>query len=458
MPELLGQHEDILTDIKLLKLYSQEEETLSDAQKAHLNRLPKSKRSARKEEILRNQEREKKERLRIRTLELEDKVKKSDLPSDITGEILEMLAYAKERDMTFMYSVEKKIEALEVKIHEAEIQKAQEEEKQMKALQNAAMVGTAVVAGMALAPFVQVRYNKEEFEKQTVSVYEEKVLKELATAIQKPIVPLEPKRTYPKKQGDLYGKSHYKLAQKQEEELMDILVRDVQKSGKTKQTREEIIQSFEQMPEVKKRATRRAIRLKNPELAARQDAEKKLEEKATIDRGIVRLKRKHAIREEKLKRAMERRRQQLNQNLILRVQRVQNKEPRITARSTTQRPPLVKGISPAAKQAQMAPTAMKEEKKGISARLLKVEQRASEKGEMKGISAALAAAEQQKIQEAKERVVAESKGKFNPDERVIKPLNPEQKSRIETLVKGKKTTSPEFWRKAAERRQYKEVG
>ena len=116
------------------------------------------------------------------------------------------------------------------------------------------------------------------------------------------------------------------------------------------------------------------------------------------------------------------------------------------------------GIDAAAKQAELAPTAVKEEKKGISARLMKVEQLTGKKDEPKGISAALAAAEQQKIQEAKERVVAESKGKYNPADRVMKPLNPEQESRIETLVKGKESATRKYWRQAAARRQYKKAG
>ena len=444
MPELIGQHEDILMDLELLKRYSQEKEVLSDNQKDSLKRLPKAKRDERKEEILKEQERAKKERLRIRTLELEDKVRRSDLPPDITGEILEMLAYAKDRNMTFIYSVEKKIEALEVKIKEAEIQKAQEEEKQMKAIQNATMAGVAVVAGMALAPYVQVRFDKEEFEKRSEAFYEEKILTELVTAATKPIKAVEPKREYPKKTGSMYSKSHYELEKKHKSELMDILVKDVQKAGKAKQTPAEIIKSFEQMPAVKQRAAIRAIRLQNPALAAQQDMEKKLEEKATIDRGIVRLKRHKAIREAKLKRFAER------QIRMLQQERIQRKAPRIAARSTNEKPALVKGISPAVKQAEMAPTAVKEEKKGISARLMKVEQVAGKKDNLKGISAALAVAEHTKIQEAADRVRAESQGKFNTDDRVIKPLTPEQNNRIQEIIKSKDTTNPNFWRKGEE--------
>ena len=448
MPELIGQHEDILMDLELLKRYSQEKEVLSDSQKEDLKRVPKAKRKEREEEILKEQERAKKERLRIRTLELEDKVKRSDLPPDITGEILEMLSYAKDRNMTFIYSVEKKIEALEVKIKEAEIQKAKEEEKQMQAIQNATMAGVAVVAGMALAPFVQVRFDKEEFEKRSEAFYEEKILTELVAAATKPIKAVEPKREYPKKTGSMYSKSHYELEKKHKSELMDILVKDVQKAEKVKQTPEEIIKSFEQMPVVKQRAAIRAIRVQNPALAARQDMEKKLEEKATIDKGIALLKRKHAIREAKLKRVMDRRLQQAEQ--ALKRDRVQTKGPRIAARPTNEKPAVVKEISPAAKQAELAPTAVKEEKKGISARLMKVEQVADKKDNLKGISAALAAAEQAKIQEAAERVRAESQGKFNADDRVLKPLTPEQKDRIREVVKSKDTTNQNFWRNSEE--------
>ena len=442
MPELIGQHEDILMDLELLKRYSQEKETLSDAQNDRLKRLPKAKREARKEEILKKQERERKERLRIRTLELEDKVRQSDLPPDITNEILDMLSYAKERNMTFIYSVEKKIEALEVKIKEAEIQKAQEEEKQMKAIQHATMVGAAVAVGVALAPYVQVRFDKEEFEKKSEDFYESKILPELLAAT---VMPMSAERTYPQKRGSVYSKAHYELAEKHKNELMDILVRDVQKSGTAHKTPEEIIKAFEKMPAVKQRSAIRTIRKQNPVLAARQDAEKKMEEKMTIDRGIIRLRRKHELRKIKLEKFRERQMQKLAQNLG--KDRVQTKGPRIAERATNEKPALVKEVSPAVKQAQMAPTAVKEEKKGISARLMKVEQLSDKKEGLKGISAALAAAEQNKVQEAAERVRAESQKIFNPDDRVIKPLTPEQNSRIQEIVKGQETARPDFWRK-----------
>jgi len=315
------------------------------------------------------------------------------------------------------------------------------------------------VAGLALAPYVQVRFDKEEFEKRSEKFYEEKLLPELVMAAAKPIVPVELKRTYPKKTGSMYSKAHYDLEKRHEDELMDLLVERVQTEQKAKkqtvQSREEIIANFEKLAEVKKRSIINSLLKQNPEVAKRQTRETKQEEKQTIDKNIIRQRRKKQAKKQKRERSLTKQPKQRNEEL--KKDRVQRKDPRIAARPTNEKPVEVKHISPAVKQAELAPTAVKEEKKGISARLMKVEQLTGKKDAPKGISAALAAAEQQKVQEAKERVVAESKGKFNPADRVMKPLNPEQESRIETLVKGKETKSPEFWRQAAARKQYKEA-
>jgi len=215
-----------------------------------------------------------------------------------------------------------------------------------------------------------------------------------------------------------------------------VLVQDVQKAGETKKTPKEIIASFESMPEVKKRFTLKALRLKNPELAAKQDEEKRLEEKATIDKNIIRQRRKKAAKAARIERALARKARQAEQTL--QKDRIQRKDPRIAARPTNEKPAEVKHISPAVKQAELAPTAVKEEKKGISAQLMKIEQmnQAKEPEKMKGISAALAVAEQQKLQPVQNRVISESRGKFSMHLDESDALTEKQKEKIAAVRKA----------------------
>jgi len=652
MPELIGQHEDILTDLYLLERYAREEEVLSDAEKRRLNRLPKAKREDRKKKILKEKENEKKERLRIRALELEDKVRKSDLPSEITGEIIDMLAYAKDRGMTYIHEAERKIEALKDKVREAEIQKKKEEEEQMKAIQKGTAIFAAVALGAAVAgavleekmeekaeekelpPFVHVRYDAEEFAKKRETFYAEKILAKTLKPFEEVFTPRIPERVYKTKKGSMYPKSHYALEEKHKKELLEAFIQNAQKNGSTqtreeltaiynnmlpkereltnqellaqdkvladrqklekklaeressdknlirflrrreekeayakreaarkarqaaqlfaqkqktyyvekilpkvikpyekpatppvpaptytakkgdaypqshyaleekhkqelleafvqdaqrsdsKQTREEIIATYNNMTPAERRVADRVTLKNHKKLAAKQRAEKRQAEQEAQQKSQARLLRRQAKKQDKQARNLDRETRSVAQkpSNSLTKERIQTKDPRIAERSTNDKPKVVKAVSPAANQAKLAPTAVKEEKKGISGRLLKVEQLGNKRGDLKGISAALAAAEQAKIQEAQERVRAESKGKFNADDRVLKPLTPEQQDRIatliekknttsrgtwkkdkqvngvEALIRGKDTTSREFWQNALKQRQARKAG
>lgn len=300
MQEMVGTYEDILFDLDQIKRLSQEEVSLPRELRERLERLPKKQRENRREEELKKQKEKKKEFLRIWTLEVEQKVQASDLPANIKGQILELTTYAKDRGMTFIYSIERKLETLKVQIQEAQEKKAREDAAFAKNASMEAMAVAAVVGGVALAPFVQVRFNPEDYAKKTESVAE-KAVEEL---VQGAVKSVPPERTYPTKTGAKYARSHYELEAKHKAELMDALVRQVQEQqkaqGKPIQSAAEIIKGYQQMPGVKQRATQRSLLAQNPELQKQQAMEKAQAEAVAMVKSIERLRRKHAAKEAKL--------------------------------------------------------------------------------------------------------------------------------------------------------------
>ena len=135
-----------------------------------------------------------------------------------------------------------------------------------------AVIG-AVVAGAVLSPYVPVRYDKEEFEKRSETYLEEKIIPKLAMAAEKPVVPLEPVRTYPKKLGSMYPRSELALKEKHKSEWMDALVKMAQDKakaeGKVPPTATEIIAAYENSTEMDKKTTIRGLKKKNPNKLAK---------------------------------------------------------------------------------------------------------------------------------------------------------------------------------------------
>lgn len=291
MQEIIGQNEDIMFDLEQIKLWTQSEVKLSRAEKEHLDKIPlKKKREQKKEELLKKKEAEKKEFTRIWILELEEKVHASDLPTEIKNQILELTTYARSRDMQFIYDVERKIKEVERQIKEHE---QKEMEKATKKIQEAtAGVAAAVVAGAVLGPFIQVRYNEEEFNKKSVETYETKTLDELASAVIKEVK----QYNHPKKQGSQYSQKHGTVMKTQQDEIADIMVRDTQRkqkeAGLPVQDAETIKANIEKMHPVKKRYAEKAIYVQNPELKQRHDEQKKEVASEEILKGIIRAKRR----------------------------------------------------------------------------------------------------------------------------------------------------------------------
>ena len=404
MQEVIGANDDILFDLEQIKLISQGEVRLTDAQKDKVNRLPRKKQEDVKKEILAKKEQEKKTFLRIWTLELEDKVKKSDLPPEVVSQILEMTSYAKDRNMTFIYDIERKIETLKEQVKEAERKKLEEAMEKDRAVMGAvtgAVIG-AVVAGAVLSPYVQVRYDKEEFEKRSETYLEEKIIPKLAMAAEKPVVPLEPLRTYPKKLGSMYPRSELALKEKHKSEWMDALVKMVQDKakaeGKTPPAAAEIIASYENSTEMEKKITNNALKKKNPKLAAQQKQEEKIHDQAVIAKGIERLRRKKAKTAAKIERAQKRQmtqaqqktqgkktkgsgkqiepkqkekearakaREKMQQQVALKKARLQSKGPRIAERERTEKPITITKEAEQKTERPQRPVVAKEEEKQL---------------------------------------------------------------------------------------------
>ena len=291
MQEIIGQNDDILFDLEQIKLLTQSEVTLSRAEKERLDKIPlKKKREQEKEELLKKKEAERKEFTRIWILELEEKVHASDLPSEIKNQILELTTYARSRDMKFIYDVERKIKEVQRQIKEHE---QKEMEKASEKIQEAtAGVAAAVVAGAVLGPFIQVRYNEEEFNKKATKTYETRTLDELASGIIKEVK----QYNHPKKQGSRYSQKHDTVMKTQQDEIADIMVRDTQRkqkeAGLPVQDAETIKANIEKMHPVKKRYAEKAIYIHNPELKQRHEEQKKEVSAEEILKGIIRAKRR----------------------------------------------------------------------------------------------------------------------------------------------------------------------
>ena len=292
MRELVGTNADILFDLEQIKILSREKTELNRGQQNEVDRLPTKKaRKRAKEEMLAQEDRRKREFLRMWVLELEEKVKSSGLPPDIVNKILEMTVYARERDMTFIYDIERKIEQLKIEVKEAEAKQAAQQAQKAAAVATGIGVG-AVVAGAVLAPFVQVRYNKEEYEKKTTEYYEEKLAKALAFGgvKERPATP-----TYATKKGSAYSKRTDKMETDQKAELQNALVKDVQArqkaAGVTVQSEAEILEKLDKMYPVQRRAAERATYQANPEMKARHEAQKKEVAAQETLNGLLRAKR-----------------------------------------------------------------------------------------------------------------------------------------------------------------------
>ena len=388
MQEIIGANDDILFDLDQIKRISQDKSSLTDDQRDRIKRLPKRKREEVEKEILAKKEQEKKNFLRIWTLELEDKVKQSGLPPEVVSQILEMTSYAKDRNMTFIYDIERRIEHVKEQVKEAEKKKMEEAMKKDMAVVGAvtsAVIG-AVVAGAVLSPYVQARYDKEEFEKRSEAYLDEKILPKLAMADEKPIVPVEPVRTYKKKQGSMYPESQHVLEKKHKDEWMDVLVKMAQDKakaeGKEPPTPAQIVASYENSTEMEKKTTIRALKKKKPELAAQQEKEEKVHDQAVLAKGIERLRRKKAKKAARI--AASKAKKAAREN----GQTVSSKRPKGARRAggkqqSSVRPvpvEVIRGFSGTGK------TALEEMRKPLSAEQVKREKEAFEKAETeKGI-------------------------------------------------------------------------
>ena len=431
MQEIIGSHDDILFDLEQIKLLSQKEVRLTGKQRGRISRLPRKKRDDVKKEILSKKEREKKTFLRIWTLELEDKVKRSNLPPEIVSQILELTTYAKDRDMTFIYNIEKKIDAIREQVRQAE---QEETRKQVEVgMKLGAGIAVAAVAAATVGAFVQAPFNKEEFEKKTVAYHENKIISDLVMAAERPIAPAEPVRTYPTKQGSKYPESHYRLEKKHKDEWMDVLVRDVQKkqkeAGKPVQTPEEIAASFESMHNVKKRVAMRALALENPELAARQKQEEEAQYKVELQKGIERLRRKHQEKAKKMAKFLAKQQakeaQAKEQKGALKTDRVQSRGPRVAEREKTERPPEIKQAEQQKTEQQKPAVAKAEDKGPETGRLFN-----------QGLSKRLDDAERV-MKAVHERVVQESREKMDTPQQeaaVRKKINEGKNKKVPFMV------------------------
>lgn len=298
MQEILGRKEDILFDLEEIKLLAQTPAKLTATQQRRVDALPRAERSEARKAYLKQQEDKRKNDLRRWVVEVEDKVRRMDLPSEVKDRILSMTAYMKERNLKLPYDIDRQMAAIEQKIQQAEREKAREQAEQMEkaAAGLAATVGTVAVLATA-GKYVQARWDKEEFERRNKTYYEDRVLTDLATGTVQRRVP--PTTVYPTHKSS-YGTAHYRLERTQRQEVRDILVRDVQAkqkaTGQPVQDSATILANFEKLAPVQRRFAEKNIYAQNPELAAKHKAEQQEVYQRGIEKGIARYRRKQAKR------------------------------------------------------------------------------------------------------------------------------------------------------------------
>ena len=279
-----AQFYDITFILDKIGWINREEKKLSEKQKRKIKKLHPKNHEEIEKKILQKQKAQKEDLLYMWAIILEEKVRSARLPKKIAAQILEFATSVK-NGVTAVFNTDNKVSTLKESVTKsiqkenlAENQSSKRTSKKGNAPED---VFTDETVHSVIAPFVQVRHTKEKFEKAAQAFFKGKILAELAMSETNPIVPKEPKREYPQKQGTQYPKSAIKLKQTHTNQWLKLLVEKVQKqqaqSGQRVQTPEEILASHENMCPMKKKIILQALKAENPELARRQEIEEQLE-------------------------------------------------------------------------------------------------------------------------------------------------------------------------------------
>lgn len=235
--------------------------------------------------------------IRLLTTELEKELSQLDLPKEVLSQFFNALHSIMEHHKGGDFK--KQLDDLHIVITE-KIQK----EEQLTQQKNQPQTEDHPILidlpenndNFELPPFVQIRFNDEQYEQATQEYYEETIIPELVQAPKKPIIPVEPKREYPKKQGAMLPKPQIELEQKHQDVWNKLLIQQVQdgqkQAGQKPQTDKEILSSFESLPNMKKKIAIRALKTQHPELVQQQAAEEKKAYEAQLKKNIERQKRK----------------------------------------------------------------------------------------------------------------------------------------------------------------------
>ena len=288
--------QDIPFILDKIKWINRKKNQLTENQQEKLGRLPDEVRKEIEKKILRKKAKETKDLLYIWAVTLEVRLKNSGLPPKITEKILELITSLKNGES--MRSIEASVENLKANISDNTVDYTSQNEQPTQKKEEDSFTDLTTDA-----PFVQIRYTKERYEKATQNYFKNKILPDLIMAAEKPIVPLEIKREYPQKKGSQFPKEQVELEQRHENELVDLLVKEAQKGqaecGKPIQTPEEIMGAFKNMVPVRQKWALNAIKQNNTELVRQQEMEKRAAYEANLKKNIERQKRKKAEKETK---------------------------------------------------------------------------------------------------------------------------------------------------------------
>lgn len=177
MNENIALYTEIVSDIKLLKLYAQREEKLTPSQKEEVKKLNRAQKDVRKAEF----EKENKYKKRIKLLwclaEIERKIRDARLPADIENSLLQMTLRIRETNIYFGYDTEKKLQELDVRFKDnVQNKRLLEQKNNLTAVVNANNTSFVGVPGSSVAEimgmdeykkrhpeFYHVQWNEAEF-------------------------------------------------------------------------------------------------------------------------------------------------------------------------------------------------------------------------------------------------------------------------------------------------------
>ena len=301
MQEVLGDVYNLMLDLERIKFLSQENDSVAENEKTAEIKY------------------EMQQYLRQWTERVEESVKHMDLPQEVVGQVLELTAEAKNLgSMNAIHTIARKVEAVlnEVRAYEGNQTGKNQAGKEQGIDINPTLAG-AVIGGVALAPFVQVRYTPEAYEEKSEEYVEKQLMDRMIRGDYRPV---PENRTYaPPKVSSRPEKAtqiRHEIEQLEEEIALEFMIEQARRKGVTLSKddaarRLKALAAFDRKHLMKQAEQKLGVGSDKKQLLAQKRAE---EEKAYADRlrlNIIKQRKKKEIQEQKRLRRAEREKQAL---------------------------------------------------------------------------------------------------------------------------------------------------